>query len=169
MGVDIMTAWRGTTADAIYSVEIHRAVLDALDQCCRDAGSVETGGVLIGRYSDDSSIALVTEATAQPDDSEQGRFFFVRGKRGLRSLFDQRWKAQPRTFYVGEWHYHPANHVEPSDQDFDQMASIGHARNYHCKEPLLLILGASGHDGDRSLRAWVCPSRGAPSELLRTA
>jgi integrative and conjugative element protein (TIGR02256 family) len=160
-----MRTWRGKTEDGTFAVELQATVFGALDRYCRDAGSVETGGILIGRYSDDFALAIVREATPPPMDSKRGRSWFVRGMSGLREMLGRRWRNNERTFYIGEWHFHPANHVEPSGDDFAQMIEISRAREYDCKEPLLLILGASKHEGQRIFRAFVCQADDAPMEL----
>jgi integrative and conjugative element protein (TIGR02256 family) len=160
-----MKTWKGRTADGTFGVELQDSVLGALDRYCHDAGSVETGGILIGRYSDDLALAIVREATPPPKDSTRGRSWFVRGVSGLREMLGKRWSAKERTFYIGEWHFHPANHVEPSSDDFAQMIEISEAREYDCKEPLLLILGATKHGGQRIFRAFVCLAEVEPMEL----
>jgi integrative and conjugative element protein (TIGR02256 family) len=163
----IMTNWKGKTVDGAFAVELQASVLSGLDRYCRDAGSSETGGILVGRYSDDLSLAIVREATPPPTDSKRGHAWFVRGVNGLREMLGKRWQAKECTFYIGEWHFHPANHVEPSSDDFTQMLEISRAREYDCREPLLLILGARKHAGRRIFRAFVCPANRATQELLR--
>lgn len=160
-----MKTWRGQTEGGTFAVEIQAPVLGALERYCLDAGSVETGGILIGSYSNDLALAIVREATPPPTDSKRGHSWFVRGVSGLSEMLGNRWRAKERTFYIGEWHFHPANHVEPSGADFAQMFEIGRAREYNCKEPLLVILGATKHEGQRIFRAFVCPSEDAPKEL----
>lgn len=160
-----MKTWRGRTKDGTFAMELPSAVIGALERYCRDAGSVETGGILIGRYSDDLALASVREATAPPTDSKRGHSWFVRGVSGLREMLGKRWRAKERTFYIGEWHFHPASQVEPSGDDFAQMLEISKAREYDCKEPLLLILGAGKHEGHRIFRAFVCPAEEEPLEL----
>lgn len=146
-------------------MELQAGVLGRLDRYCRDAGCVETGGILIGRYSDDLALAIVREATPPPMDSKRGRSWFVRGTSGLREMLGKQWRAGERTFYIGEWHFHPANHVEPSGDDFAQMVEISRAPEYDCRTPLLLILGASKKEGQRIFRAFVCQANDAPVEL----
>lgn len=162
-----MKTWKGRTEDGSFAVELQSSVLGALDRYCRDAGSVETGGILVGRYSDDLTLAIVREATPPPTDSKRGRSWFIRGVSGLTEMLSKRWRARERTFYLGEWHFHPATHVEPSNDDFAQMIEISRAREYVCKEPLLLILGAAKHEGQRIFRTFVCPAEEGPLELHR--
>ncbi len=161
-----MTDWEGQTVDGTFAVEFQATVLRTLEHHCREAGSSETGGILIGRYSGDLSLAVVLEATPPPSDSRRGRSWFVRGVNGLRDTLGKRWRAKERTYYVGEWHFHPVDHVDPSGDDFAQMFEISHAKDYDCKEPLMLILGAGQRQGQRTFRAFVCPASGAPLELL---
>lgn len=163
-----MKTWKGRTEDGTFAVELQVSVLWALDRYCHNAGHVETGGILVGLYSDDFTLAIVREATPPPTDSERGRSWFVRGVSGLRELLGKRWGARERTFYIGEWHFHPADFVEPSGDDFAQMLEISRAREYDCKEPLLLILGASKDEGQRLFRAFVCPAEDEPLEFRRT-
>ncbi len=160
-----MKTWCGKTDGGTFAVEFHASVLKALERYCRDAGSSETGGILVGRYSDDLSLALVRAASPPPTDSRRGHAWFVRGVNGLRDMLSTRWQAKERTYYVGEWHFHPAAHVEPSNDDFEQMIEISRARDYECKEPLLLIFGAEKNEGQRVFRAFVCPADDVPMEL----
>ena len=162
-----MRTWNGRTEDGAFAVALEGSALRALDRYCRDAGSVETGGILIGRYSDDLALAIVREATPPPTDSKRGRSWFVRGVTGLSEMLGKRWRARERTFYIGEWHFHPVNCVEPSRQDFAQMLEISRGREYSCKEPLLLILGAGKREDLRVFRAFVCPANDAPMEFHR--
>lgn len=163
-----MKTWQGQTADCEFAVELQGSVLKALDQYCSDAGSLETGGILIGYYTNGSLLAIIREATPPPPDSKRGRSQFERGVTGLRKLLGKRWLAKERTFYLGEWHFHPASCVEPSSQDFAQMIEISQARRYDCKEPLLLILGNKSLTGKRPLRIFICLATGNVVEFNRS-
>lgn len=158
---------RGQTADGSYLVVVDPEVLKAIDGFCSAAGRAETGGVLVGRYSDDRTTAIVVEATAPPPDSRRGTTWFKRGVAGLRALLKRRWSARERTYYLGEWHYHPARDVVPSGDDFDQMASISSANHYRCREPLMMIFGAARTaDDERAFRIFVCPVGEPPAEVF---
>lgn len=161
-----MIDWSGKTVDGSFAVVLEAPVLGALDRLSAGAGSLETGGILIGRYSDDLAVAIVREATPAPRDSRRGRSWFVRGVSGLRDMLGKRWRARDRTHYIGEWHFHPVAAIEPSADDFEQMLQISRDNGYHCKEPLLLILGTGQQHGQRVFRAFVCPAVGGPLEFL---
>jgi integrative and conjugative element protein (TIGR02256 family) len=162
-----MTTWLGRTLDGTYGLLIEEQVLRDLDGMCRDAGTVETGGVLVGRYSEDLAVAIVREATPPPLDSERGASWFNRGVAGLRDKLRRRWESQVRSYYLGEWHYHPSVHVEPSATDIGQMFTIRDDSNYHCTEPVVVIFGQSGDGDERPVRAFVFPRSSAYAEIVR--
>jgi len=162
-----MTTWSGRTRDGTYGLLIEEKVLRTLDHMCRDAGTVETGGVLVGRYSDDLAVAIVREATPPPLDSRRGASWFRRGVAGLRDELRRRWASNERSYYLGEWHYHPAVHLEPSQTDIGQMIEIRDDRNYHCAAPVMLIFGQSSDGGECSIRAFVFPRSCAYAEIAR--
>jgi integrative and conjugative element protein (TIGR02256 family) len=140
-----------------YLLEITPNAWQSLEAECSKAYEMETGGILIGYYSDDRLTAVITEATSPPKDSTFGNYWFVRGVAGLKTLLTRRWKnVVHRTYYLGEWHYHPADHVTPSDDDFRQMVVIGKSANYQCREPIMLIIGQK-YNEMRPIRAYVYP------------
>ncbi len=148
-----------------YRVFVEARPWKTMAQACANAESVETGGILIGYYSQDRSTAIVTHATCAPSDSESGPTGFHRGVVGLRQLLSRLWENSDRRYYLGEWHYHPANTVEPSCKDFIQMRLICVSTNYHCAEPILLIVG-KGIGVDFQAKVFVFP-KGAHGLNLR--
>lgn len=162
-----MKQFVGQTADGAYRIVIEGSALQAIDKMCAAAGTRETGGILVGRYTNDNTTALVLEATAPPNDSRTGGTWFVRGIAGLRQLLARRWSDQTKSHYVGEWHYHPARIVVPSGDDWAQMASIARLPKYQCREPILVIAGQQADElMSRPLRAFVCPVGLGPLELI---
>lgn len=162
-----MKRFVGQTCEGDFRVIVERSTLEAINRLCTIAGNKETGGILIGRYTDDNATAVILEATPPPADSKDGSTWFVRGFAGLRQLLLQRWRSKDRSYYVGEWHYHPANVIVPSDDDWTQMDSIARAPEYRCSEPILLIAGKSRRNStSRPLRAFVCPIDQFPKELI---
>ncbi|MDD5068870.1 MAG: Mov34/MPN/PAD-1 family protein [Candidatus Pacebacteria bacterium] len=157
--------WR--TPDAMYYLIIEKLQIKQLEKLCSDARDEETGGILIGHYTDDFSTAIVTEVTPPPADSRKGPSWFIRGISGLRQLLRKRWIAYKRRYYIGEWHYHPASIVEPSSNDMRQMTRIANSKDYECKNPIMLILGQKVTAGDRSMRAFVFSSNNNAKEMFR--
>lgn len=147
---------------ALYTVVISSSTIKQMVSECLKAGVNETGGILIGSYSEDSSKAMIVEATTRPTDSLAGRTTFQRGVRGLRPLLHARWKTG--LYYVGEWHFHPGGSPEPSGDDFRSMISIAANPDYQCLEPVMIILGGDPA-GSYSLSASVFPRGDAPIRL----
>lgn len=123
---------------------------------CPSSATLETGGILIGSYDEGNRVAVVVEATKPPRDSRRGPTWFHRGVVGLRTLLQGRWHCEPRRHYLGEWHYHPCIHLEPSVTDLEQMAAIANDPAYRCPEPILIVLGQAD-GGQRRVRAFVFP------------
>ncbi len=143
-----------------YALRITTESWRQIDRECRRAGVVETGGILVGNYTNDESTAVVTEAQPPPRDSARGRSWFHRGVAGLRGLLATRWESALRTYYIGEWHYHPASIVEPSGDDLAQMYAINIDPRYRCREPVMIIVGQGVNGGERPVRAFVFPHGG---------
>lgn len=122
---------------------------------CRDAGEVETGGILIGRYTERHDCAVVDHVTGPTEDSRATRTRFRRGTAGLQKLLDRLWRRE-RRYYLGEWHFHPGAASEPSSVDRRQLRSIARDPGYSCPEPILLIIGGNP-SGDWTATAFVFP------------
>ena len=141
-----------TSSDQKFSISIQQAIVIELERICTDAVSKETGGVLIGHYSENLNTALITSITGPPPDSRAGKTWFHRGIEGLRDIFQQ----CSNTYYVGEWHFHPFASPTPSLQDLRQMKRIALDKQYNCPEPILIILG--GKMGHFNIRSFVFPN-----------
>src|ERR1051325_3106003 len=99
--------------DGRFGLKVMPAEVKKILQLCKRSHPHETGGILLGRYSDDHNCALVTAATSAPADSRSGRTWFVRGVRGLQRTIDRLWTRQ-HEYYLGEWHFHPGGVPDPS-------------------------------------------------------
>ena len=122
---------------------------------CRRVSPFETGGILLGHYAASHDRAIVTEITRAPADSQSGSTWFVRGVRGLQQKLDRLWQRN-QAYYLGEWHFHPFGPPRPSPTDQGQMQEISHSKQYHCPEPVLLILGGDPK-AEWSASAYVFP------------
>jgi len=130
------------TPDHRFGLKIPADVVEAILGHCRDARDVETGGILIGEYTDPHDCALIYQVTGPPQDSTATRTRFRRGTAGLQPLLDRLWRRE-RRYYLGEWHFHPGAAPEPSGVDDRQIASIARDQKYSCPEPVLLIIGGN--------------------------
>lgn len=134
-------AWRTEGQERLLRATLPATVLDEMLEMCRAAGKRETGGILIGRHSEDRSTAVILEATGRPKDSLFSWVTFSRGSHGLRALLESRWMEN--SFYLGEWHFHPGGSPNPSHQDILSMKKIASDPDYQCPLPLLLIVGGN--------------------------
>jgi proteasome lid subunit RPN8/RPN11 len=152
------------------SATFETSLLSKVASLARQAGSVETGGILIGEYLDGGRTVRITEATAMPEDSSFGRFWFKRGRKGLDTLLRDRWALG--RYYVGEWHSHPGGSAEPSGSDIAAMRQIASDPMYRCEAPLLLVIASGPSDGfSVSLTVFISGSphrlrHGTPSLIL---
>jgi integrative and conjugative element protein (TIGR02256 family) len=126
-------------ADRRLCVVLAQKARRRLIRHCVRAGRRETGGILIGRYTDLRDQAIVTEVTGPPVDSVHRRWLFIRGLAGMQRRIDRAWRRHD--FYIGEWHFHPFASPEPSDRDRDQVRQFSVDPAYSCPEPILLVVG----------------------------
>lgn len=124
------------------SIEIEQGFVDELYQLALAHYPNEYGGLLIGRYTNDSRTALI-EATVIPTCFQGSRYSFERGSEGLKEKLESYYNQKQKQFYLGEWHTHPNNPAEPSLQDRLAMAEIQESENVYITKPLLLIISST--------------------------
>lgn len=129
-------------SDRRFGLKIPDAVVQHMLKQCQRAYPFETGGIFVGYYSDTCDCAVVTAASKAPRDSRSGRTWFERGVQGMQRWLDRLWQKH-RHYYLGEWHFHPGAAPQPSPTDRDQMQRIAASHQYHCPEPVLLIIGGN--------------------------
>ena len=161
---DTQPEFVGLTADRRFGIRVPARTLREITSWCEKALGRETGGLLIGTYAEDDTLAVVSEALPAPVDSEAGRSWFKRGTRGLRGKLLRRWRTG-RGYYLGEWHYHPGGRAAPSEADARQMQAISASDHYACPAPVLLIVGWAL--GSFEIRCYVFPVDEAFTELTR--
>ena len=129
-----------------FTVEIDSSLLEDCFIECDKSSNYETGGILIGNYSDDMRTAVIRNISKAPSDSKRGRANFKRGVKGLIDVLNKAW-AESGNYYLGEWHYHPNNSSKPSRTDVQQMNELSRNRRLKCPEPILLIIGGNNRLG----------------------
>ncbi len=138
----------------LYIVDVEARILDEMTQACVEAVPLETGGILIGYYSSDLRKAVVTNVSKSPADSVLKTSCFERGTLGLQSWINSFWNSRQRRYYLGEWHFHPYSDPEASPQDVWQLHAIALSVEYHCPEPILMIVGGDPH-GDWRVNCYI--------------
>lgn len=145
-----------------FGMRISDRNLQQIYKICEDSCPYETGGILIGRYSDDLKWAEITTITGPPANSKRARFAFVRSNKGIISLLKKLWDEH--RYYLGEWHYHPNASPLPSLTDAKTMHELSKSERLHCPEPILLIVGGNPFNWHEYVGVWV---RGKEIELCR--
>lgn len=123
-----------------FSVLIEEQFKLQMQFFCQKSPQLETGGILIGKYTEDMRKAIVTVVGDPPSDSSSGSTWFIRGIKGLKLKLKNYW-LQEELYYLGEWHYHPYSSPQPSRVDHDYMKSVCSNKKMNCKTPILVILG----------------------------
>ena len=151
------------SSDGRFRVRVGSRQLEGLLAMGRASGTMETGGLLVGRYNETHDTALVTRVWGPPKDSVKRRTSFWRGIYGLQRRLDSLWRTQE--YYLGEWHYHPGGTCKPSNTDITQMVRIAKSPQYNTPEPILIIVGGSAWD----VAAHVFPRFRSPLRLEASA
>lgn len=127
--------------NGVYGVKLPEQELRHIHDLCKNSYPYETGGILIGRYSEDLKWAEIITITAAPAESKRTRYSFIRNTQGIITKLKSAWKRQQ--YYLGEWHYHPNASPKPSGLDIKTMLNLSKSEELHCPEPILLIVGGS--------------------------
>ena len=102
---------------------------------------VETGGILLGRYSESAQTFYIVDVMAAPDDSERSAGEFVLGVHGVRRALTAYSTSVDGCLYcIGTWHSH-LNNSGPSPKDRTAAAAIALARPM----PSILLIKTSAH------------------------
>jgi integrative and conjugative element protein (TIGR02256 family) len=126
--------------DFTYTVILDEKIIQQMLWFCKEKMPLETGGILVGKYSDEGTSAKITNISGPPKDSKHGKSTFYRGVKGLTPWLSELWTTTGE-YYLGEWHFHPHFFPVPSPIDHRQMKQISKDSRYHCPEPILFIIG----------------------------
>jgi len=134
-----LTVRRFVSADRSVGVELEERAVTTMLKLCRRSAPLETGGLLVGHYSDWGDRAVVTQIIGPPRDSRHFRFLFLRGVSGLAGRLRRLWDTG--AYYVGEWHFHPFGSPDPSETDRGQIRAFARDQQLHCPHPVMVVLG----------------------------
>ncbi|MFH1739504.1 MAG: Mov34/MPN/PAD-1 family protein [bacterium] len=151
----IVTALKVRTADARFGLSINESIMDKILKLCREAANAETGGILVGHYTQNHDWAIVTDISGPPKDSGRAHASFIRGVKGLQKWLNHIWGSN-RQYYLGEWHYHPFANAEASSVDTKQLKEHSENGPLMCPEPVMLIVGGNPN-GLWEAKAYVYP------------
>jgi integrative and conjugative element protein (TIGR02256 family) len=123
-------------------VNIPQKVIDEMQDECKRANNMETGGALLGYY--DGTKAVVTSITKPDKNQELEPRNFDRPALG-KEFLDEQYENGRR--YIGDWHSHPNNSPNSSLIDNEQMIEFVCNEKLNCPEPILIILGGNNING----------------------
>lgn len=132
------TVLRSRTSD--ISVRVAPDAGRKISEAVTARPGVETGGVLIGRWSDVTSTFHVVDVLSAPEDSEFSRQLFVLGTNGLtEAITDVVARSRGALYPLGTWHNHL---VDSGPSQIDRRAAQMLAREQRI--PVLLLIHTPG-------------------------
>ncbi|MBU4535445.1 MAG: Mov34/MPN/PAD-1 family protein [Euryarchaeota archaeon] len=153
-----MNKIRFKSTDNKFSAEITDEILNDIHGECIKSNDTETGGIIIGKYSEDRSNAIISSITGPPNDSKQGKCTFEIGVSGLDKILEDNLDLGYRC--IGDWHFHPNSSPRPSIIDDMQMKKFACNKPLNCPEPILLIIGGNQDKGwELSLHVYTKDSK----------
>ena len=123
-------------------IEVRQSFIDELYCLGLKHYPKEFGGLLIGYYSEDLKTCII-ESSIVPKKFNSSRYFFERGKEGLKQKLTEAYNSTPRLIYIGEWHTHPDGVPSPSNADLNAMIEIAKSPDVSIENPILIILGVT--------------------------
>ncbi|MDQ3282203.1 MAG: Mov34/MPN/PAD-1 family protein [Acidobacteriota bacterium] len=131
--------------DATTSVaRVAAHVAEAIEAEVARWPKVETGGVLMGRYSEVADVFYVTDVLDAPPDSTRSASEFILGTEGLRARIDQYISRHNGALYcLGTWHSH-LKAEGASGTDRNTATILAHAR---ISPSLMVIHTPAGYRG----------------------
>lgn len=137
--------------DAEWNIRISgRAHQKILDECSKFP-MVETGGILLGRVSQNRQSFLVTDVMSAPLDSKRMPEKFILGIEGVQEAIAEYMEATNNTLYcLGTWHSHLRS-VGPSVEDYKTAYILAESQ---AMMSAMLIYTPDGYKGifaDRSM------------------
>jgi integrative and conjugative element protein (TIGR02256 family) len=116
-------------------------VLSFLVQEANAAAPLETGGVLLGYWSESSTEPVVTQAVGPGPQAIHTRERFMPDHRFHESEVARLCNQNPALQYLGDWHSHPGAAGYLSSLDYSTLRKIAVSRAARAPRPLMIILG----------------------------
>lgn len=155
--------YRRTNAGTVAIAEAAIAVFEERRQLSDD--SVESGGILLGRWILESEDVIVDDATRPAVADRRGRFFFLRARKPAQRIVNKAWEESGATrWYLGEWHSHPEDSPTPSSKDRSDWLRI--LREARFEQPALFFIIV----GRKEIGLWeACRETGVITRLYAEA
>ena len=139
---DATHLWRFAERDC--EVRVPGEILAAMRRMAARAKPRETGGTLVGHYSEDYRVAHVTGALESKTGARKERARFYRPPDDVDGQLARTYEESGGlTHYLGEWHTHPRAAPIPSPTDLSTLRGLAKSRSVATDTPFLLILGGN--------------------------
>jgi integrative and conjugative element protein (TIGR02256 family) len=117
-------------------------LLAAMRKMAASSRPQETGGTLVGHYSEDRREAFVTSALEANTGARKQRARFYRPPDNVDGQLARIYEESGGlTHYLGEWHTHPGGAPTPSPTDLSTLRSLASSRSVATDTPFMIILG----------------------------
>lgn len=117
---------------------VEESIIAKISQIGIEKYPLETGGFLVGYYSNDS-MTLHIKDLLLPSKQKGMAYLFERSIDGMKQVFKKLFEDQ-KYFYIGEWHTHTNGSSMYSSTDLNAMIEIANCETVSITNPILLIL-----------------------------
>ncbi|MGN4300695.1 Mov34/MPN/PAD-1 family protein [Bacillus cereus group sp. BCN31] len=132
-------------------LKISNGVLEGLKKYRQfDIEATEAGGVLLGRFLNDSNDVIIDSLTEPLEKDIRKRCYFKKHLEDHQKMVDKIWRDSKGTCnYLGEWHTHPEKHPTPSWHDKREWRKV--LKNTKCDSKTLFFVIV----GTESIGVWI--------------
>ena len=123
------------------SLMIEDSLLEKLTKVALQNYPNESGGFLVGYYSQDFMTLHITDFVL-PQQQKSSSFLFERSIIGIKEVFNKLFVTK-KYYYIGEWHTHPNGSSMYSQIDLKAMIEIATCETVNITNPILLIFSVS--------------------------
>ena len=135
------------TVQQVKRVWISRKALNELERNAEDKEPLETGGLLVGYFSEDDDDVVITGLTGPGPKAKHGKCFFCPDYDGDRLEIGRIFaESFGKVSYLGDWHTHPTGSSYLSFLDRRALKNIAKFPHNYVDRPIMLILGKSGEE-----------------------
>jgi len=125
------------------SVNVKEEILEFMKQEISINNEVETGGILLGEFNNNS--VLVNYASGPGPKAIKEKSKFLKDKEYCQKFIDKKYmQHRDIASYIGEWHYHPSTSNKPSNRDLKSLSNIANGQGYLTENPIMIILSNEG-------------------------
>jgi integrative and conjugative element protein (TIGR02256 family) len=120
---------------------------------------LETGGILLGYWSEDGASVAVTDATEPGPNAIHRRDEFIPDDEYQNLKIDEIYEASGRVHrYLGDWHTHPFGGSALSYKDRRNLHRIATTKGAHTPIPLMAVLSGGAQDWNVSVWSYERPT-----------